>query len=339
MSQNIIQTSSTNLSNPLMMALKEGFKYDAETFASNYYTKMPIDQSAVVSTVVQTSQFLIEVNEDQVAPLVPVVQGFEQTIPWQNYGLSRQITKVATLMKDGDQLLKLAKEFGETTLRTRDAIATKIFRQAFDSSVIYGDGQALAYTAQPLKTGATFSNTFANGVQKAFSESSLNEALTEMNRVTDHAGNPILLSGKQTVVISNYDNALINRVWSVIGDKTPLQSNQGDGQSNFFRLYKGAQVDLLILPSLSPLVAQAMGEITSITAADWAGRWMVVDNELIKKILVMPILKGHENLTQNILTESFSEKFIFETSFGAGIMASTKYGMFLSRGDNNALGY
>ena len=53
----------------------------------------------------------------------------------------------------------------------------------------------------------------------------------------------------------------------------------------------------------------------------------------------MPVLEGYENLTQTIETESFSEKFIYHTSYGCGINASTKYGMFFSRGDNAALGY
>ena len=160
-----------------------------------------------------------------------------------------------------------------------------------------------------------------------------------MTNVTDHAGNKILFTGKKTIIVSDYDTGLINRIWSTVGDKTPLQFNQGDGQSNFYRLYSGAQVDLLILPSLSPLIARQLGEISSITASEWAGRWAVVDSELIKNILAMPVLKGHENLTQSLTTESFSEKYIYATSFGAGIMASTKYGMFFSRGDNNALGY
>jgi hypothetical protein len=246
---------------------------------------------------------------------------------------------VASLLKNGGELMKIAKEFGESALRTRDYVAGRPFRLAFDSSVLYGDNQPLAYTAQPLKTGDTFSNTFTSGIQKAFSESSLNEAISTMTNVTDHAGNILSFTGKMTIIVSNYDQGLINRIWSVIGDKTPLQSNQGDGQSNFYRLYSGAQIDLMIVPSLSPLVARQLGEISTITASEWAGRWCLVDSDFIKKILAMPVLKGHENLTQSITTESFSEKFVFATSFGAGIMASTKYGMFFSRGDNQALGY
>lgn len=322
-----------------MMAVQEGLKYEAETFASKFYTKYTIDQQGILSSTVKTSQLLRPIQEDQVAPTVPLVQGFEQVIPYEIYGLSRQITKQASLLKGGDTLLKQAKEFGESTLRTRDYIATRPFRQAFDSSVLYGDGQPLAYTAQPLKTGETFSNTFTNGVQKAFSESSLNEAVSTMTNVTDHAGNRIFFTGKKAIIVSDYDTGLINRIWSTIGDKTPLQSNQGDGQTNFYRLYSGAQFDLIIVPSLNPIVARQMGEINTITASQWAGRWMILDTELAKNILAMPVLKGHENLTQSLTTESFSEKFIYETSFGAGIMASTKYGMFFSRGDNEALGY
>jgi hypothetical protein len=339
MAQNITQTTSTNISDPIMVAMKEGMKYEGETFAANFYSKKPIKQAAFVGTTISTSELLREVTEDEVAPTLPIIQGFEQTIPWRTFGSARQITKVAELMKGGDQLYKLAKDFGASAIRTRDYIATQPLRQAFDSSVLYGDGQPLAYTAQPLKTGTTFANTFTDGIQRAFSESTLNDALSQMNRVTDHSGNVLTLSGKLTVIVSNYSTALINKIWSTIGDKTPLQSDQGNGKSNFYRLYKGAQVDLLILPSLSPLVAQQMGEISSITVADWENRWAVVDSELIKEILVMPVLEGYENLTQTIETESFSEKFIYHTSYGCGINASTKYGMFFSRGDNAALGY
>jgi len=337
----IVTTATTNLNNPLIkIALTEGLQYEGESFASNYYKREAIDQPALIDTSVSTPHYLRRIEEDQVVPAVGIVQGYESVIPWAAYGISRQITKQAQLLKGGDTLMDMVKDHAEDLLRTRDAHATKLFRQGFDSSVLLADGQRFFTTAHPLRNGGTNANTFSDANQRPFSYDTYSSALTVMNRQTDNSGNPIMGSSKKVIMIGD-NNALLEKVFQVVGgSKNSMKAGTNNNDKNFFTQYEGVGADIMVLPTLSLLTARAIGETTNTqttNGAQWDNRWYIMDANRAKKVLAESALKGHENLVQSLMTESFSDKFIFETTWGFGVRAGDVTPFFGSRGDGLTL--
>ena len=336
-----VTSSQTNLVNPLIKAaLEEGLKYQNDTFAEKMYTKEYIDQPGLVDTSISTSHFLIPLQEDEVPQGVGVVEGFQSYIPWQTLGLSRQITKVASLQKGGNELMNLVKSHGEDMVRSKDAYSLQPFRLAFDSSYTIADGQSLISTAHPLRSGGSYSNTFTDGIQRALTYETLLDAVSILNRQVDHSGNPVVSSSKFTILVPN-EQRIVEQAFQLIGgDMSALKAGTQNNDQSYFRKYEGNMFNLIVSNSMTLNVARAIGETTNTYASNessWVNRWFVIDEMRAKKYLAQAVLKGYENLTQSLLTESFSQKEIFTTSFGFGVRAGIANWVFGSRGDNAAL--
>ena len=341
---NIMTSTQNNLNNPLLLrkAVEEGLKYEGDTFAAKYYKKEIIKQRALVDTSVSTSHYLLPLTEDEVPGTVAITEGFQSSIPWQVYGISRQITKIASLLKGGDQLMDMVTDSAEDILRTRDAVALRPFRQAFDSTVTLADGVSFINTSHPLRNAsiASQSNTFSDGIQRALSYESLLDLANVMDNQVDHSGNPIVSSSKKTLMVS-LDQRNIERAFQLIGgNSNDMKPGTQNNDKNFFTRYSGVKYDMLVVNPMRLQTAIAMGETTdtlALNAAQWENRFFLLDEMRARKYLAMSCLKGHDNLTQSLTTESFGEKYITETSFGAGIRAGVTNWIVGSRGDGAAL--
>lgn len=82
---------------------------------------------------------------------------------------------------------------GRMARLTREYIGANLYNRAFDTTLVYGDGKEMICSAQPTKTGATFSNTLTTAAD--LSELSLEQALIDIAGLKDDRGNIIAVKG------------------------------------------------------------------------------------------------------------------------------------------------
>jgi len=82
---------------------------------------------------------------------------------------------------------------GRMARLTREYIGANLYNRAFDSTLVYGDGYQMIGSAQPTKTGRTFSNQLT--IAADLSELALEQALIDIAGFTDDRGNIIAVRG------------------------------------------------------------------------------------------------------------------------------------------------
>lgn len=142
---------------------------------------------------------LSEIDEDGVAPLVTLLQGYTKGYAMKSYGAKHKCTKVflewlknAKTIDGADSSVKVElNKFKEAIERlvagsklTMNEQIAKVFANGFSVTAAYGpgsaggDGKALFATDHPIKkTGGTYSNRMAAG--KALTATTLEEAIIQ----------------------------------------------------------------------------------------------------------------------------------------------------------------
>jgi phage major head subunit gpT-like protein len=87
-----------------------------------------------------------------------------------------------------------ASGLGRMARLTKEYIGAAPFNRAFDSTLTYGDGYQMIGTAQPTKTGGTWSNTLSTAAD--LSELALEQALIDIAGFKDDRGNIIAVKAR-----------------------------------------------------------------------------------------------------------------------------------------------
>ena len=309
-----------------------------DTIATKWFKREITSDIAYRTTSVSTPQILRRLSENQNAPKVDIVQGYDTAVAWNRYGLGRELTWEAMKTDDSGELEKLLNEKIDTIKRSENYFCTKVIREGFNPGVIMGSGTSLITSSYPLRYGGTLANTFVD-IQKPLSYDSLQEALTYMRRMRDHSGNPVTHSTKWTLVVGNHE-AVRDTAFQLAGVEMKPGTDFND--SNFFMRYPGVQVNVVITDLICYDVANVLGEVdtSEATAGNlrYATQWFLVDEEMLMKndYLVMPILKESNSIVRNIETQSLSQQTDLFHFFGFGVNGSCPWWIFGSKGTNLA---
>jgi hypothetical protein len=343
MSSNVNTTASSDVYDGRYFntILKEGLKYEKDTFAETMFGKFAIKEKSMRDTSISSNKYMFRLAEDEVAPLEDIKQGFTSEIPYNIYGLSKQYTKDVQLLNNGDRIKEEATSHAESLLRTRDAWAGSVFALAFDPTSTIADGSPLISKNHSLRVGGTQKNTF-DDVQRPLTFDNLKEARNILERNVDHSGNPLASSGKLTLLVPNEQDVVEQAFQLVGGDAKDMKpSDSYTTKKNYFTRYEGNMYNLVVTDAFRLNQARAIGlttdEYDTPNALNWINRWFLVDEQRAKSYLAMVYPEGGENFTKQLETESMSQKHLQYARFGFGVRGGVSNFLFGSMGNPSIL--
>ena len=183
----------------------------------------------------------------------------------------------------------MSKELARKAAQGRDVNAFSVFRNAFESTVTYGDGKPLISVAHPRKDGGTAQrNTFLDGVQDALSYDSVKDLEDVMYEVFSNKGIPlnIGLESKLMLMVAHYNREVALQIAEC--DKVP---GSVDESVNYF---KGRNMDVLVNPYISWRFAFNQGETSSTDRVTYDQRFFLIDPSYAKKLLKFKQLHNFE---------------------------------------------
>jgi phage major head subunit gpT-like protein len=126
-------------------------------------------------------------------------QGFINRANAVKYGLGFVITKD---MYDDNQynlpMIKGAKALARSVVTAQETVVANMFVRAFNSTYTFGDGKEMCATDHPNVAGGTYANELSTAAD--FSETSLEQAMIDLAKLTDDRGNRINISAHTILV-------------------------------------------------------------------------------------------------------------------------------------------
>lgn len=247
-------------------------------FALETTSRLYEDDSSIAGV-----DFPEEISEGGSSPEDEFLLGYTWRYEPKIYAKKIAITKLLELTDLYGQVSKpesRARELSKKAVMGRDVNAFAIFRNAFTSTVTYGDGKPFISTAHPRKDGGTAqSNTFSDGVQRALSYDNLKLLEDVVIEVYSNKGIPIDvgLNAKLILMVAPYNREAALQIAEA--DGTP---GTADNSVNYF---KGRNVDVFVNPYLSWRYAYKMGDTTSTDRETYDARYFLLDPYYTKKEL------------------------------------------------------
>lgn len=183
----------------------------------------------------------------------------------------------------------MARELAKKAAQGRDINAFSVFRNAFSSSYVFGDGMPLVSVQHPRKDGGTAQrNTFLDGVQDALSYDALKDLEDVMYEVFSNKGIPlnIGLESKLVLMVTPY-----NREEALQLAECDMVPGSVDESVNYF---KGRNMDVLVNPYISWRFAYNRGETASTDRVTYDKRYFLIDPSFSKKLLKFKQLQSFE---------------------------------------------
>lgn len=216
----------------------------------------------------------------------------------------------------------MSKELARKAAQGRDVNAFSVFRNAFESTVTYGDGKPLISVAHPRKDGGTAQrNTFLDGVQDALSYDSVKDLEDVMYEVFSNKGIPlnIGLESKLMLMVTPYNREVALQIAEC--DKVP---GSVDESVNYF---KGRNMDVLVNPYFSWRFAFNQGETSSTDRVTYDQRFFLIDPSYAKKLLKFKQLqnfevKAWEDEDTDVMYAKVADVYAFGISGWYGIAGS-----------------
>jgi hypothetical protein len=230
-----------------------------------------------------------EVNEAAAKPEQQLTLGYTWRYSQRVY---KRKVALSTLMDKTDLygiVKNRSKDLSKKAAQGRDVNAFSVLRNAFSSSVVYGDGKSLVSVAHPIKaTGGVQKNTFADGVQRPLTYENVKIARDQMTRWFSNSGMPldVGLNGNLTLVTTPYNSEAAFQV--LYADGKP---GTADNDRNYI---KGLNIDLMIVPFLGHNFAYKQGDTSSTDADTWDKRWFLMDRYYAKQCLKFKALQDFE---------------------------------------------
>jgi len=230
-----------------------------------------------------------EVNEAAAKPEQQFTLGYTWRYSQKVY--KRKIA-LSTLLDKTDLYNKVkgrSKDLSRKAAQGRDVNAFSVLRNAFSSTVVYGDGKPLISVGHPIKaTGGTQKNTFSDGVQRPLTYDNVKLAKDQMTRWFSNSGIPldIGLNGNLVLVTTPYNQEAAFQV--LYADGKP---GTADNDKNYF---KGTGIDLMVVPYLAHNFAYKQGDTSSTDADTWDKRWFLMDKYYAQQCLKFKALQDFE---------------------------------------------
>jgi hypothetical protein len=183
----------------------------------------------------------------------------------------------------------MSRELSRKAIQGRDVNVFSVFREAFTSTVTYGDAKPLISVAHPRKDGgAAQRNTFLDGVQRVLSYDNLKLLEDVMFEVFSNKGIPLSigLDSKPLLMVTPY-----NREEALQIAEADMVPGSVDESVNYFR---GRNLDVLINPYISWRFAYNRGETTSTDREAYDKRYFLMDPSMAKKMLKFKQLQNFE---------------------------------------------
>lgn len=324
----VFSTANTSIGEKAMVkVLKEGmakYELDKNSIVTKYFKRFATTDKTTLTTSISTQEVMRPLAEDQTAPNVNIIQGYESKISWNRYGLSRAVSWEALKTDDFGVIEKMKDDIINTVKRTEEYYGTRILRQAFSSSYPLATGTPLITAQYPLRFGGTQANTFTD-VQKALSYDSLHELMDIMIDMKTHSGELLNRGNKLTLVVGNR-SAVRDIAFQLCGiDGATAKPGSEFNDSNFFQRYEGVEFNLILTNLTSFQIAKQLGETTGLSTDSanlrYSTQWMLIDEQMLMEgeYLMMPILNESNSLVRMIESESLSQKTNLYHFFGHGV--------------------
>jgi hypothetical protein len=296
--------------------MKESIEYQSEasTFTKKMTKTFKIKERSHRSTSISSNQILQELPEDGIPADRAIIQGFiSETGPVRLAG-GRSISLEVALTDSSGQIMQLVKESANEVARTEDYRFGRIFREATNTAYPIADGRPLLSTLHPMRIGGTQANTFTDN-QRPFSYANLLEGIGYLQRMKDHAGNPIIRTGNY-LILSSDDPITREAIWQVAGQMTPGKPGSDTNDMNYFKYKEGENYKAMSTFCLSLGAAQSVGD-TFLTEADvaalkYAKSWYIIDMDYLMKI----------NPLERVVFENGENKYKFEETDSRGMRSS-----------------
>ncbi len=184
---------------------------------------------------------------------------------------------------------EMSRELAKKAVQGRDINVFSVLRQAFTSTVTYGDGKPLISVAHPRKDGgAAQRNTFLDGVQRVLSYDNLKLLEDVLFNVVSNKGIPlnIGMDSKPMLLVTRYNREAALQIAEA--DNIP---GSADESVNYF---KGRNLDVMVVPYLDHIFAYNQGETASTDRETYDKRYFLIDPTLAKKMLKFKQLQNFE---------------------------------------------
>lgn len=234
-------------------------------------------------------------DEDGLAALVTIQQGWTKKYQLQEYGLKHKCTKIFSKWieqgaqmngADSSVLIELNK-FKEAIERlvqgailTRNEVMTKVFANGFSVTAAYGPGSA-AGDGQPLfsashivkKTGATFSNLCTGALSATTLESSIQQYKTAVYTMN---GYRVKTPDVFVLMVPRALETTARKILNTPGSQSGIYSGTGTNanQLNVFS-FQGSMVEIVVLDMLGELDADG----NKIGGANADAMWFLANRE------------------------------------------------------------
>jgi len=216
----------------------------------------------------------------------------------------------------------MSRELARKAAQGRDINAFSIFRNAFDNTVLYGDGMPLISVQHPRKDGGTAQrNTFLDGVQDALSYDALKDLEDVMYEVFSNKGIPlnIGLESKLILMVTPY-----NREEALQIAEADMVPGSVDESVNYF---KGRNMDVLVNPYMSWRFAYNRGETASTDRVTYDKRYFLIDPSFTGRLLKFKQLqnfeiKAWEDEDTDVMYAKVADVYAYGVSGWQGIVGS-----------------
>jgi len=263
-------------------------------------------------------------------------EGYKYSYNRKIYRKQETFSKLLWDTDQTDTVERMARDLPRACRYSRELNIWGMVRNAYDTSLTFGDGLQLISLSHPRKDGGTVQpNTFTDGVQLPLS---YDNALTLQDvqiAVVSNVGNLMSVSspGKNKVLlVGPYLREVAFQIAGVEGpDGEP---DTAENNENYFR--RGDKFDVLVVDWLSYEAAYQAGEtaVAKTSASNWwDSMWGIVDKELAKRYFKVFSAPGYPDYDDEINKRNES---LIKFGYDHYTWGNTAwYPIALSKGDNS----
>lgn len=265
------------------------------------------------------------------------IQGYKTNY---NVKVYRQKQVFSRLIMNTDQsnvVERLSRDIVQSQKRSRELYVWSVLRNAFNSTVTYGDGVPLVSLSHPRKDGGTAqANTFADGVQKALNYENALELQDQLIAIVANNGNLMVAGSPGRKKILFGSEYLREKLYQIAGVDAPMyKPGTANNDKNYFA--EGDKFDVLIVPYMNYEAAKLASEVGSVTKTSasnyWDTMWGIADADLAKRYFKVFEQEGYPRFQDEERYENEAMNFYGYDQYAYGVTAY--YPVVMSKGDSS----
>lgn len=324
------------------------WKPEIDAYITDEEDQLPMGAHEEIFTVSSTDRLSVnELTDSGFGPMQEVgeqgdavedeaLEGYEYNYVRKNYRKKAVFTKVLMDTDQADEIEKRARDLTRSVRYSRELNIFGMLRNAWNSSITYGDGKTLVSLSHPRKDGGTSqANTFSDGVQQPLTYDNVKIAQDQMISVVSNTGNLMNVSNpgaNKCIIVNPY---LREAAFQIAGVEGPdMEPDTADNNSNYFR--KGEKFDVLVVDWLSYEAARQAGETAVAKTSSsnfYDTMWGIVDKDMAKRYFKVYEQKGYPYYDDDVNKDN--ESLIKYAYDGYTFGNTAWYPIFLSKGDSS----